>query len=309
MYTAGTTPAGAALAATPTFTPGPTAGTGLDLLAAAAAVTGGPTPPILATPGSRPLGKLGPYNPAAAIPAKVVRKILELEFVEMSEITLDDDLPQTPGRPSAPARLPITDISQWVERFSIMAALLACRFPEKAPELWAYQALIVRCERNYEGKRWVTFDRQFRREALARKDLNWSVPDSRLYNEAFTGRARAIPRCSFCLQDDHAASTCPRNPNRAMFGWFPDPLVFSPQQQPSQHGAGTPPAAPQQEPCRRYNDAKCKKHFCRYRHACTICLGQHPAIDCPQRPAGRMGRSRSPRPNPRGAPGQPGQRF
>jgi len=40
----------------------------------------------------------------------------------------------------------------------------------------------------------VVYDRQYRRVALALKDLNWSVPNVRLYNEAFTGRARAGPR-------------------------------------------------------------------------------------------------------------------
>ena len=74
------------------------------------------------------------------------------------------------------------------------------------------------------------YDWQFRREALARKDLNWSVPDACLYNEAFTGRACAIPRCSFCLQDDHIVATCPRNPNRAVLGWLPEPLQWPPQQ-------------------------------------------------------------------------------
>ena len=60
-----------------------------------------------------------------------------------------------------------------------MAAVLATRFPEKAPELFAYQATIARAERNCEGKCWVSYD-QFQREALARKDLNWSVTDPRL---------------------------------------------------------------------------------------------------------------------------------
>ena len=88
---------------------------------------------------------------------------------------MDDNLPNTPGHPPAPARLPITDISQWIEHFSIMAAILATHFPDKAPELWAYQATIVGAEHNYDGKRWVTYDLQYRGEALARKDLNWSI--------------------------------------------------------------------------------------------------------------------------------------
>ena len=32
-----------------------------------------------------------------------------------------------------------------------MAAILATRFPDKAPEFLAYMAIIVRAERNYDG--------------------------------------------------------------------------------------------------------------------------------------------------------------
>ena len=73
-----------------------------------------------------------------------MKRILDVEFVEMSEVTIDDVLPAVPGHPLPPARLPITDISLWVERFSLLAALLCSRFPDKAGELFAYQASIVR---------------------------------------------------------------------------------------------------------------------------------------------------------------------
>ena len=93
------------------------------------------------------------------------------------------------GQLARSSRPPVTNISQWLERYSVVTAILATRFPEKAPELLAYQSSIIRAERNYEGKQWVAYDRQYRREALAQKDLNWSVPNVRLYNEAFTGQA------------------------------------------------------------------------------------------------------------------------
>jgi len=35
----------------------------------------------------------------------------------------------------------------WLERFSIMAVILVTRFPEKAAELFTYQACIVRAEK------------------------------------------------------------------------------------------------------------------------------------------------------------------
>lgn len=159
----------------------------------------------------------GPFNPTAVLPPKVVRRILELDFLEMAEVTLDPEPSPVLGRPAPP----ITDISKWVERYSLMAATLATRFPEKAPELFAYQATIVRAERNYEAGWWVAYDRQFRREALAKEDLNWSVMEPRLYNEAFTGWAQSIPRCNFCLQDDHTGQSCPSNPNGSWPGWTP----------------------------------------------------------------------------------------
>ena len=39
----------------------------------------------------------GPYNPTAVLPPKVTKNILDLEFVEMSEISLDDPPSHTPA--------------------------------------------------------------------------------------------------------------------------------------------------------------------------------------------------------------------
>ena len=248
----------------------------------------------MAQPGAgAPLPRLaswGPYNPAAP---KIAKKILDLDFVEMSEISLDDPPPHTPGQPPLPARPPIQDISVWIEKYSVMAALLASRFPEKAPELFAYQASIVRAERNFDDRRWVAYDRCYRREALSQKNLDWSVPNARLYNEAFTGRARAVPRCSFCLQEDHISQACPRNPNRPWFGWLQDPSIpFSSPQWPL---TSRPSQSP--ECCRRYNEGRCKQSItsCRYSHSCLVCGGPHPRLHCPRGgQRGSSGRPRSP---------------
>ena len=252
---------------------------------------------------SMPRSEKGPFNPAASLPLKVVKRILDLDFVEMSDILVDDD---APGRLPSPPRPPIEDISLWVERFSLMAAVLCTRFPEKAPEFFAYQSTIVRADRNYEGKRWVQYDRQFRREALSRRDLNWSVTNSRLYNETFTGRARAIPRCSYCGQDDHGEAACPRNPNRPILGLLTNLAALPGYPFVSQQQVTPQLQVPSMELCRRFNEGKCRKPRCRYRHACSRCSGQHPQVECHQGLAGYGAvRSRSPhRPTPRGPPYQ-----
>lgn len=91
----------------PTFDPGPAAASGLDLLAAAAAST--TAPPL--------------------VPPKVVRKILELEFVEMTEISMEDEALHVPGRPPAPGLLPITD-SRTVLPYG---SCPGCEIPEQGP--------------------------------------------------------------------------------------------------------------------------------------------------------------------------------
>ena len=200
----------------PIFTPttGARGGNGLDLLAAAAfsscekhAEEGYVAEPMYI--GS--LSKPGPFNPAASLAPKEAKKILDLNFIEMSEVTLDMPPDPNPGRPPTPGRPLINELSQWIEQYSVMAGLLCKQFPHKAPELFAYLASIVYAERCYESGRWLAYDQQFRREALARKCLDWSVPNKRLYTEAFTGRGKPIPRCSVCLQDDHRAQRCPHN--------------------------------------------------------------------------------------------------
>ncbi len=121
----------------PVFAPSGVAAQGLNLLAAAAAATGGASTPIV-----KPVQALtfpGPYNLAASLPAKIIKRILDLEFVEMAEVGVDVELPLTPSRMPAPSRFPVSDISVWIERFSLMAAVLVSRFPDKATELFAYQ--------------------------------------------------------------------------------------------------------------------------------------------------------------------------
>ena len=74
-----------------------------NLLANTQPVDQAPLPKVAATPVAVvPAGA----GPAASLSTK---KILALEFVEMSEITVDPDMPKVPGRPPFPARPPITD--------------------------------------------------------------------------------------------------------------------------------------------------------------------------------------------------------
>ena len=89
----GDMPDPAELPTLPTFTPAGALTTPLDILADAAL---GKTTSMGSHDGAddsagaiRSLHSAGPYNPAAALPPKVVKKILALEFVEMAELRAD----------------------------------------------------------------------------------------------------------------------------------------------------------------------------------------------------------------------------
>ena len=172
---------------------------GLDVLAEAAvhhAFEGFQPAPVE----PRSLHALGPYNPTATLPPKVVKKLLSLEFVEMNELRADiwPDDPRGGHTPRRPGKPPVTNIRTWLESYGHMAAVLTSQFQEKAAEFWAYQTTILHAAHAYEGANWVAYDRLYRREMLAKKDLNWSVPNAKLYSEAFTDRAKrhAVPTLS-----------------------------------------------------------------------------------------------------------------
>lgn len=62
----------------------------------------------------------------------------------------------------------LTQQSTTYQYGSLMATLVATCFPEKAPELYTYQASIVQAERNFKDQQWV---RCYRQETLATKNL------------------------------------------------------------------------------------------------------------------------------------------
>ena len=212
--------------------------------------------------------KMGPYKPAALISQTVVKKILDLNY-EMAEVALDDIHPATLRQNLS--RLQVMDISRWTEKYAVIAALLCTRFPEKAPEIFAYLQTIISTKRNYDKGQWIQYDRLYQWQALARKDLDWSTIYTRLYQNIFTVRARPIQQCQHC------APRCLDS-----LGWAFLSTPPHPQWQPAVTQLVTPPqAANRQQVCRRFNKRNCKAgQRCKYIHTCLNCCGPHAQVQC-----------------------------
>ena len=85
------------------------------------------------------------------VPAKLVKKILKGDFVDMAEL-LNDNMEAERRRYSAKGELgqsgisqrgsrrEVPDIMSWVQCYSMYAGVICNKYREKARELWAYQA-------------------------------------------------------------------------------------------------------------------------------------------------------------------------
>ena len=137
--------------------------------------------PLVAVPAGMFLGE-----GLVPLPAKLVQRIIGLEYVEMYELlpeswlAADGSDTNNSGQPKAVSIFPkcrralITDVLMWVQCFSALVGALSTKFPGKVPEFMAYQAVIVKCSRDYEGISWVLYDRAFRQQVAVTKSLNWS---------------------------------------------------------------------------------------------------------------------------------------
>ena len=118
---------------------------------------------------------------------------------------------------------------------------------------------------NFDGLAWASYDAAYCRQAANNLSLDWAIPDQALYNEAFTGRARVIPHCQFCLSDSHLSHDC-------TFG--PGDFRHSQNRQPSsRRGAVRTQVA---QICRLFNQPGGNQyHFkqCRYAHLLASATG------------------------------------
>lgn len=84
------------------------------------------------------------------VPAKLVKRILKLEYVDMAELLKDNmeaerrmlndgGLTQSHFA-NRPTRREVPDMLSW---FSLYAVAVVSKYPEKRNELWAYQATLI----------------------------------------------------------------------------------------------------------------------------------------------------------------------
>ena len=129
----------------------------------------------------------------APIPAKLAKKIIEGQFVELADLltvnlcTMEQE-PQTflEGKllvSNAKRRqVEIKDILTWTEAFTIFQLVLCATFLLRWLDLMKYKLLIIQTARQHPGLAWLEYDLAFRRDAAASGLNDWSKTNLDLYN-------------------------------------------------------------------------------------------------------------------------------
>ena len=104
-------------------------------------------------------------------------------------------------------RREVPDVMSWLHSFSLYAAILCERHPQKTREMWAYQATVIAEARRCEGRGWLLYDSAFRQQAEMLTSLD-KVDFSRINQSLYATMCLAGGQGQYhttCMQPEHAA--------------------------------------------------------------------------------------------------------
>ena len=233
------------------------------------------------------------------VPAKLVKKIQALQYIDMKEL-LPDNIrllrhmePSDPLNalvPMAPRSRPrlreVNSILSWALCFISYLAVLAESHPSLVRPRLAYFALIISEARRNGGEGWLSYDTIFRQNAAEDEAADWTRLDSSLHAATFMAQSSAAGlACPYCSASDHSARECALRPlagSTSYSGRYQggtQPTVSGEREAPRQR------AVPSSFPiCIRWNKGDCFSPTCCYRHSCATCPGTHQAYLCPATP-------------------------
>ena len=226
-------------------------------------------------------------NSIAPIPAKLVKKIQSLEFVDMREL-LPDNIALSERLAALPPGLaPLKPLGQreirgekalmtWVSSFATYIAVIAEAHPQRVHDMLAYMRLIVREASKFGGTGWLTYDAVFRRNH-ENSQTPWNYLDASLHQIYIASqREKAAVPCCYCQEMDHETSEC------AVAAIMPRPAndLRSPAGA-LRKGKRPSPYTRQRPICNSWNAGRCTfPGKCTFAHVCSICYGSHQASAC-----------------------------
>ena len=314
--------------------PSPTPGTTSDTTQQHSATAGFST--SLAAPASASASSAPPPVQQPPIPDKVKQRILRGEYIDFDTLLPESLYPARYGASSTPAftlrlsndtsagdgdvviaqqkpvaKRSVCDLAAWTEAWNLYVQVLVAAFPDRAPVLLAYQAIICGASSRFPPRLWLRYDQRFRANAASDSTLRWDIRNNELWLKCFTLASTASASnshsqtpsssssksarrpCTYCGSFYHYPDNCPSHPFRAHKRLTPPrPRALQSASQTSlstSANSTTPhpqlapqPPPPHHHPCRDFNNGSCRRHTCRFSHVCAKCHErEHGERECP----------------------------
>ena len=126
------------------------------------------------------------------VPAKLVKRILKGEYIHMAEL-LKDNMEAERRRltseensgTSKGTRRAIPNLLSWLHCYSLFAAIICSKYPEKSREMWAYQATLISEANQCGGNGWHLYDAALRQQISSIEKTDFSKINQSLYFTTF----------------------------------------------------------------------------------------------------------------------------
>ena len=236
------------------------------------------------------------------VPAKLVDRILRGDFLELSEL-LNDNIQlakrNTHSDPEGVQQLILgrqqssgkqrrreftpdsAGLLSWVQCFGIYATIVCQQNPSRMKDLMAYLITMINEARRFKYKGWIQYDDLFRQQAAKDPKMSWSSLSSTLYAVTFLSQHQGDSvTCHKCLGSDHPTWSC------ALFEYQRDGRsVFRDWRGAERKRRRSRSMSPQNRSrhftiCFAWNNGRCSRDPCRFRHICVKCEGDHKASKC-----------------------------
>ena len=213
---------------------------------------------------------------------------------------LQSGLPQSAQ--TKPLCCEVPDILSWAQCFGVYIGVEVEKHPTRVRQLLAYQATILREARRCGGDGWRSYDAMFRQLAAADPTADWSRLNPSLYATTFLAQQSGGRKlCSLCTGADHGPEECALAPMQTK---LPKPQTQEKDDEKKERMGSPSGGAPKNfrgrrrsdQTCYAWNEGRCQYPYCRYRHVCLRCRGDHRAMSCTMPPPGNLLPSRHPAP-------------
>ena len=239
------------------------------------------------TSGGKPKSAVSPFILSEAlpvVPAKLVKKIVRGEFVDMVELLQDNMEAERrrangEGESALPRRREVPDILSWLQCFSMYAAVVGVQYPEKMKDLLAYQALIIAEHRRCGGRGWLLYDTAFRQQITDIRNADFSRLNQSLYLTTFVAYGGKGRSCSRCLMSDHTQEECALHQFLSQSANEGGKIEL--RKEPGK--VEERPRLKRRGACFAWNDGNCRLPYCRFEHVCSKCYGNHRRDACRSR--------------------------